>query len=211
MCGLSSAVHLTTQDLALFLSSQWLNDEMINAGTDYILRRLKPGSRVRILNCLFIQALGNHRAQRETYTPPTFSSIERAIRAGIVDVVWFPLHVGGNHWTLLKIDLVSRTIVYADSLYGLPPIDELALVQWWLKSLLSISEDFSVIEPDFVCPRQQDGHSCGIIILSILASVLLQYEPWIPAHAQAHRMEWFLRFCETFADGVCLSSRCAIL
>ncbi|KAJ7773761.1 hypothetical protein B0H14DRAFT_2632141 [Mycena olivaceomarginata] len=39
--GLSPAIHLTTQDLALFLSSEWLNDEMINAGIDYILRGVR--------------------------------------------------------------------------------------------------------------------------------------------------------------------------
>ncbi|KAJ7355749.1 hypothetical protein DFH08DRAFT_772956 [Mycena albidolilacea] len=197
--GLSRAAHLTTQDLALFLSVEWLNDEMINAGTDYILRRLMPGSRIRILNCLFIQRLGNIRAQSEIY-PTSFSPIEKAIYRGLVDTVWFPLHVSGNHWTLLNIDLVSKTIAYADSLYGLPPMEEIALVQWWLKSLLSISEDFSVIEPDFECPRQQDGHSCGIIVLSTLASLLLNYDPWTPELAQSQRMEWFLRLSETSAD-----------
>ncbi|KAJ6580890.1 hypothetical protein B0H19DRAFT_1112801 [Mycena capillaripes] len=197
--GLSRAANLTTQDLALFLSAEWLNDDMINAGTDYILRRLIPGSRIRILNCLFIQRLGNIRAQSEIY-PTSFSPIEKAIRGGLVDTIWFPLHVSGNHWTLLKINLVAKTIAYADSLYGLPPVEEISLVQWWLKSLLSISEDFSVIEPDFEYPRQRDGHSCGIIVLSTLASLLLNYDPWTPEFAQSQRMEWFLRLSETFAD-----------
>jgi Ulp1 family protease len=196
---MSRAAHLTTQDLALFLSAEWLNDEMINAGTDYILRRLMPGSRIRILNCLFTQRLGNIRAQSEKY-PTSFSLIEKAIRRRLVDAVWFPLHVSGNHWMLLKIDLVAKTIVYADSLYGLPPMEEISLVQWWLKSLLSIAEDFSVIKPDFKCPRQQDGHSCGVIVLSTLASLLLNYDPWTPMLAESQRMEWFLRLSETFAD-----------
>ncbi|KAJ6493278.1 hypothetical protein C8R45DRAFT_1073220 [Mycena sanguinolenta] len=175
--GLSRAIHLTTQDLVLFLSTEWLNDEMINAGTDYILRRLLPGSRTRILNCLFIQRLGNIRAQSEIY-PVSLSPIEKAIRSGLVDTVWFPLHVSGNHWMLLKIDIVTQTITHADSLYGLPPIHEVSLVQWWLQSLLTISEEFT--------------HSC---------SLLLNDDPWAPARAHSHRMQWFLRLSETLADG----------
>ncbi|KAJ7683601.1 hypothetical protein B0H17DRAFT_1137725 [Mycena rosella] len=198
--GLSPSVHLTSLDLALFLSFAWLNDEMINTGTDYILRRLEPGSRVRILNCLFIQALANARVKLDVYIPTTFSLIERGIRAGAVDVVWFPLHVSGNHWTLLKIDLVTKTMAYADSLNGSPPMDELALIRWWLKCLLPSSDDFVLVEPDFPCPRQRDGHSCGIIMLSILTSILLKYDAWIPERAQCQRMEWFLRLSETFAD-----------
>ncbi|KAF8173724.1 hypothetical protein K438DRAFT_1920853 [Mycena galopus ATCC 62051] len=198
--GISPSVHLTTQDLALFLSSRWLNDDMINAGADYILRRLEPGSRVRILNCLFIQALGNSHAQREAYIPAAYSPIERGIRAGTVDVVWFPLHIQGNHWMLLRIDLIARTIAYADSLYNLPSMEEVQLVQWWLKSILSTSEEFVIVEADFASPRQQDGHSCGIIVLSTMASVLLKYEPWALASAQSHRLHWFLRLLESFAD-----------
>ncbi|KAJ7176926.1 hypothetical protein C8R46DRAFT_1346848 [Mycena filopes] len=198
--GLTRSVHLTSQDLALFLSSEWLNDEMINAGTDYILRRLERGSRVRILNCLFIQSLANARARYDIYAPSKVPAIDKAIRAGDVDVVWFPLHVSGNHWTLLKIDLNAKTIEFADSLHGLPPIDDIALVQWWLKSVLSSSEDFVLVEPTFPYPRQQDGHSCGIIVLSTLASILLKYSPWTAETAQCERMEWFLRLSAAFAD-----------
>ncbi|KAJ7816556.1 hypothetical protein B0H13DRAFT_2380350 [Mycena leptocephala] len=106
--GLSPPVHLATEDLALFLSSECLNDEMINAGVDYILQQLGPGSRIFILNCLFIQSLRNARASGSGYNLARYS-------AGLVDILWFPLHVSGNHWTLLKIDLVSKTIAYSDS------------------------------------------------------------------------------------------------
>ncbi|KAJ6609212.1 hypothetical protein B0H10DRAFT_2226075 [Mycena sp. CBHHK59/15] len=132
--GLSPAVHLTMQDLASFLGTDWLNDDMINAGVDHILQRLDPWSPIRILNCLFIQSLTNAHAATGggTYRPPKFSPIEKAILAGKVDIIYFPLHVSGNHWTLLKINLLSKTIAYADSLGGSPPSDELALIRCWI-------------------------------------------------------------------------------
>ncbi|KAJ7709362.1 hypothetical protein B0H16DRAFT_1821435 [Mycena metata] len=198
--GLSPAVHLTTQDVAHFLGPQWLNDDMINAGVDYILRRLEPGSRIRILNCLFIQSLANARARSQSYSPPTFSSIEKALRNGTAVIVYLPLHVNGNHWTLLKVDLRNNNICVADSMRGGIPKAEIDLVKWWLASILSGSPSFDVVTPNIPSPRQRDGHSCGIIVLSILATVLLNEEIWCPAHASRHRMEWFLRLTETFAD-----------
>ncbi|KAJ6546747.1 hypothetical protein DFH09DRAFT_1320919 [Mycena vulgaris] len=211
--GLSCAVHLTMPDLASFLGTDWLNDEMINAGADWILRRLEPWSRVRIINCLFIQSLANARtaAGGGSYNPAQFSPIDKAILAGIVDNLYFPLHVSGNHWTLLKIDLVAKTISYTDSLGALgrsPPAEELALVRWWLKSLLPDSPSFSLVPPDFPYPRQTDGHSCGIIVLSTLAMILLDYDAWSPDHAECHRLQWFLNLSETLAspgETVCLS------
>ncbi|KAJ7151882.1 hypothetical protein C8R43DRAFT_1067439 [Mycena crocata] len=203
--GLSPAVHLSTEDLALFLSNDWLNDDMINAGVDYILQRAGGGP-FRILNCLFIQSLRNARVTSATYAPATFSPIEKAIRDGRVDVVWFPLHISGNHWTLLKINLVTRTIAYSDSLRGSMPVEELALVRWWLTSLLPPnSPEFDVIKPDFPSPEQRDYHSCGVIVLSILAAVLLHYDLpevgiWRSEHAVAQRIEWFLRLSAQFAD-----------
>ncbi|KAJ7032518.1 hypothetical protein C8F04DRAFT_958759 [Mycena alexandri] len=198
--GLSPAVHLTTQDVAHFLGPRWLNDDMINAGVDYILRRLEPGSRIRILNCLFIQSLANARARSQSYSPPTFSSIEKALRNGSALIVYLPLHVNGNHWTLLKVDLRNNNICVADSMRGGIPKAEIDLVKWWLASILSGSPSFNVVTPNIPSPRQQDGHSCGIIVLSILAAVLLNEEIWCPAHASRHRMEWFLRLTESFAD-----------
>ncbi|KAJ6585790.1 hypothetical protein B0H19DRAFT_926943 [Mycena capillaripes] len=199
VAGLSPAVHLTTQDLASFLGNDWLNDDMINAGVDYILRRLEPWSRTRILNCLFIQSLSNAHAAGGSYSPPKLSPIDKAIQAGKVDTVYFPLHVAGNHWTLLKINLLSKTIVFADSLGGSAPADQIALVQWWLKSLLPDSPLFSLVPPDFPYPRQQDGHSCGVIVLSVLATILLNYDLWTPEHAACHRIQWFLNLSEPFS------------
>jgi hypothetical protein len=173
---------------------------MINAGVDYILQRLDTGSRVRILNCLFIQSLRNFRAKCTTYSPKSFSPIETAMRAGLVDILWFPLHVSGNHWTLLKINLITRTIAYSDSLGGTIPSDELALIRWWLKSVLGSPAEFRVIAPDFPSPRQADSYSCGIIVLSILGFVLLNFDLWSPEKAESERMQWFLRLSQPFAE-----------
>ncbi|KAJ6521817.1 hypothetical protein DFH09DRAFT_1424506 [Mycena vulgaris] len=143
LCPGSAVRSVLLHQTSSFLGTDWLNDEMINAGTDWILRRLEPWSRIRILNCLFIQSLGiaHTAAAGGSYAPPQFSPIEQAVRAGKVSTLYFPLHVSGNHWTLLKIDLLLKTIAYADSLGGSPPADydawspdhaECHHVQWFL-------------------------------------------------------------------------------
>ncbi|KAJ6546589.1 hypothetical protein B0H10DRAFT_1969601 [Mycena sp. CBHHK59/15] len=182
--GLSAAVHITTQDLVLFLSSEWLNDEMINAGVDYILRQLGPGSRIQVLNYLFIQSLVNAKARSQLYAPPRLSAIEKSIRNGSALIIYLPLHINGNHWTLLKADMCTKTIYVADSLSGLPPADKLDLVRWWLSSILPDAPYFTFVSPNFPSPRQQDSHSCGIIMLSILGDLVPGAHP-SPSHGMA--------------------------
>ncbi|KAK7039864.1 hypothetical protein R3P38DRAFT_2514522 [Favolaschia claudopus] len=161
---------------------------MINAGVDYILRHLDPRSRVRILNCLFIQSLTNLHAARAggSYRPPKLSPIDKAISAGIVDTVYFPLHVTGNHWTLLHIDLVHHTIAFADSLSGSPPSEELALVRWWLKSFFLMAWRSHVeSHPDYNVNTQfisRESYDIFLTICDSLLSLMLVYRKYFPTY-----------------------------
>lgn len=60
--ALDDKLQLPTQDLALFLSNEWLNDDMINSGSDWIQRRLPPTSRIYFADCLLPDIL--HRDAR---------------------------------------------------------------------------------------------------------------------------------------------------
>ena len=199
--ALGAAVHITTEDLARFLSDEWLNDDMINAGADYISRQLGRSSRSRIVNCLLSQSLQNMRALVQQYMPRKPTRLDKEISAGLVDILYLPLHVFGNHWTLLRVDLVEGTFIYHDSLRPLatPPQATIDLITWWLDSILPDSRrmTFRLAEDTFTIPSQGDDHSCGIVILSTLAWILLHYNHWSQETAAAERMEWFIRLSST--------------
>ena len=65
--GFEGGVQFTARHLALFLSNQWL-DEVINAGSDWILRQLGASRRIEINSYLHVQQIHVHLTEA-TYLP----------------------------------------------------------------------------------------------------------------------------------------------
>ncbi|KAI0067574.1 hypothetical protein BV25DRAFT_1876116 [Artomyces pyxidatus] len=201
--GLSRAVVLTTSHLAAFLSNSWLNDEMINAGSDFIMRQLGPHSRVRIANCFLLDSLRNLRARLGDSDYPSYqdSSLDRAIQAGRVDILEVIVHVNGNHWAGISLDIKSRTFFYRDgyNINATASAQDLELLQWYLYGvqLLPTKEAFSPASVFMHSPRQHDAHSCGVNLLSTIAQDhLAGYPEWTQASHASERIEWFLRLSQ---------------
>jgi hypothetical protein len=205
---LGSAVSLTAEHLALFLSDQWLNDDLMNAGADYILRQLSCQCTSRITNSLFLGTICSRKisARGGPYIPAKRgpnSELESFISTGRVTVLYWMVHNGKDHWTLLKIDLTNWTYSYYDSLspHAHPPHETLDLILWWLASLLPKETQPFPSHPapwPLALPRQYDGFSCGVIVLNILGNILIGDQLWTPREGAAHRMEWFLRLSQGF-------------
>ena len=196
------AVQLTTHHFASILSNNWLDDEVINAGANWILQRLGPAkSRTRILNCLMVQQLQHAQSSQLVYTP--WTSLDNLISTCRIDILFLPLHVFGNHWTLLRINFNDHSYSYADCLHHhlTPPSPIFDLINWWLNSLLGVTRVLMAAPFEFDLPTQQDSSSCGIIALDIIARILLHHASWQPDRAAVHRMEWFLRLSEGYAEG----------
>ncbi|KAG7095216.1 hypothetical protein E1B28_005991 [Marasmius oreades] len=116
-----------------------------------------------------------------------------------LDNLYLPLHINGNHWTLLELNLSDHTISYADSLTpstARPPNDVVKILCWWLDGLGIRKPQPAVVAPAFSVARQQDSFSCGVIVLSTLAQILLGRAAWAPDYASDHRMEWFTCLAE---------------
>jgi len=96
--------------------------------------------------------------------------------------------------------------MYADSLsingpnnYVSAPKRIVKPIQWWLTALLP-GAPFSEVSCDFEVPEQLDANSCGVIVLSIMASALLGYSQWTQAVAEVFRMQWFLRLSGVYGQ-----------
>jgi Ulp1 family protease len=198
--GPGVAVHLSAKNLAGFLSDDWLNDDMINAGSDFISRQLGLRSRVRILNALFIQALSNLRSTNSTYAPKCRRLLDELISKGCLDTLFIPLHVNDNHWTLLQIDLTARQYAYVDSMNPSAHLSPAVLdtLIWWLDAVQPCEDirPFTISSQAIAIPCQLDSFSCGIVIPSTIACILLCFAPWDQQHYACECMEWFLRLSE---------------
>ena len=114
--GFGKAVQFAVSHLSSFLSNSWLDDEMINAGSDWILKQgSRASNRIQIINCLHLQQL--QRAQRSDGPYIPLTPIDNLIQSGNIDIIFLPLHVYGNHWTLLCVNLLNSTYSYADCLH----------------------------------------------------------------------------------------------
>ena len=96
--GFGKGVQFTYKHLALFLSNEWLDDEMINAGSGWIHRQAGARRRMEIAHCLHIQQLQHVHTENIPYI--AWARLDHLISAQDVDIIFLPLHVFGNHWDL---------------------------------------------------------------------------------------------------------------
>ncbi|EJD33465.1 hypothetical protein AURDEDRAFT_177449 [Auricularia subglabra TFB-10046 SS5] len=206
-------VHLSTTLCLEFLGCSWMRDEHVNAGFDLVAQQLGPTSRVSFMLCWHLDILHGFRYGHDgtrdpfrTYNPSRPRYGDRAICLGYVDRVFVPAHVNGNHWTLFIVDIRQVSISYFDPMHpdALPPADKLSDLRWWLTGLLP-GRLWPTVPTPVVAQVQSDGSSCGVVLLSSVASLLLGYPQWTQDTWREHRMEWFLRLTEFWHEDNLLS------
>lgn len=193
VAGVVPPHQLTSPQLAMYLGENWLDDEMLNAGAKYVLHHAAVSHpHVAIADTLHVSILSTLRTRPSSADT---TSLALDIQSGRTTIVYFPLHVNSNHWTLLEIDIMAQTFSYADCLHHLPkpPQDQFDTILSWLQLLKPEVAQLTRVPFTLTLPRQQDSSSCGIIVLSLLSSILLQTEMWSSEQASAERMIWFLR------------------
>lgn len=173
----------------------WLNDEIINSYLQLItryLRQLKqnlgPSDRplFHSFNTFFFSKL-----HKEGY-----EGVQRwAKRAKIggeqllsVDTVFIPVHEI-NHWTLMVLRPVDRTIEYFDSL-GSDGAFQVKWIKKWLHGELGSKykdDEWSVLGS--VSSRQDNGSDCGVFLLTNAKAIALGIEPTAfgPSHTKLLR------------------------
>lgn len=199
---------LRTDAIVEMLGPTWLDDEVINSSTEYVMQGACIGlaRRTHVANCFFPEIIRSARAAAGGQSAPTRPhAVDSAIRSGAYDCLMIPLHIT-NHWTRITVDLVNHTIQFMDprddeSSQLCPPTRAIEDLQWWLKSVYP-DVDFRVLEsvPRPNAESQRDGHSCGIVVASEIASDLLGELRWTQETWREHRMRWFLRFARIYFD-----------
>jgi len=77
---------------------QWLDDEIINAGGEYIMQQLGSKSCDHILSCFHVKNLCNLQQQSTRYTTRRPQALDIHIHSHDIDILWLPLHVCDTHW-----------------------------------------------------------------------------------------------------------------
>ncbi|KZV67782.1 hypothetical protein PENSPDRAFT_610974 [Peniophora sp. CONT] len=205
------AIHLSTLELASLLSNRWLNDEILNAGNDWTIRRVAAEAAreqvalsTAIANVYFLPSLRNARSMHPAYRVRPRSALDQGIRTGSITRLHVPANPGGNHWAGYYIDLRSWTYTYIDSLGGSANARDIEHLNWYLHALRpdepSNRRLARALQPAVVAPIQQDSFSCGVVYLDTLASLHAGTPAWSPARAREARIDWFIRLSSLFQE-----------
>ena len=140
-----------------------------------------------------------------------------------MDIIFGPYHKGGNHWTLIYVDVVNGTLLYIDPMR---PRNENDTAQEFAHKWLEWALLHNSVCPDSAVPSkltavttkhavQRDGRNCGIFTMcvSVHGSVckLDIATPNVPKHV--HRIFLnLLSVCQTTSgrDICCCRSRSRI-
>ena len=115
-----------------------------------------------------------------------FNEVERWSRKlslFIMDMIFFPIHYGGNHWTLLVVFMQTKTIYYFDSLGGKGEYYTIWIKQW-LRDVARTQYSFELIDSEwmvqtpFANPRQDNGDDCGVFVC-MCADFLSEHLPLV--------------------------------
>lgn len=192
-----SEITYTADSMLPLLDREWVDDNVINAGLDWIARYLPANSHVAFANS---QLLGVLDSARRVHNMPEFPAarmrLAADIQSGAIRTLEIPVFVNGNHWAGIHINLDNFTYYYRDGLHpnAQPLAQHLSDLQWMLDSLLpGTSRRLTLDRQAPPMPRQYDDVSCGVLYLSMLAHELLGDEAWQQSTADLSRMVWFNR------------------
>ena len=170
--------------------SGWLNDEVISA---YLQAVVDHGHR----------AMGHPRGAKpliHAFSPFFYTTLKErgydavkrwSTRAKVggnnlksVEYVFIPCNPSKNHWTLVAVSPVRKTIEVFDSLHG-SILDKVITTKLWLKGELGssyVDSEWTVIEdPRYrgrgKGPSQNNGSDCGVFAVTTAKMLVLGVDP----------------------------------
>lgn len=186
-----AGVNITRRDIGKVLPQRgtsddaagWLNDEIVTAYLQIVVEHgLKASGHKRgetptmhAFNTFFYKNLNEKGPQ---------SILRWAKKAKIgdeallnVERVFIPVHMHGNHWTLLVVSPKFRTIEYFDSLNG-ASAKQIANAKAWLKQELKTLYKEDEWKTVGRCgPTQNNGADCGVFVSTTAKMIMLGVEP----------------------------------
>ena len=165
-------ITLVRPDLRKLDPRACLNDEIINAYAKLVEASFDGSNRPFVFHTKFYSFLMDPNEG--------FAHVRKwtARRSGTTDLfassaVFFPLHVGNNHWTLAVADMAQRKITYYDSL-GDSGEDYLKNLLTYLRAEHQARHNTPLVEtwvlhsPRTSSPQQKNGYDCGVFCLALL-------------------------------------------
>ena len=169
----------------------WLNDEVIDAylqavvdhGQKVLGHKRGETPKIHAFNTFF------HKKLTEDGGAENVKRWAKRAKIGGKDLekvewVFVPVNVHGNHWTMLVVSPIRKTIEYFDSLHG--ALDGPVMnIKAWLRSELGSAykeEEWKLVEDEGYegrgkGPTQNNGSDCGVFSITTAKMVMLGVDP----------------------------------
>ena len=165
-------IPVTRSDMRTLHRQNWLNDEVINLFLKLMTAR-EASKTDDLPKCYFAQT-NFYTKLAESGKGYCYKDVRRWTKKVDVftkDMIIFPIHCHGNHWTLAVINLIAKRFEYYDSLRGHAGNVLTHLRQWLMdeheakKSAPYDTSGFtSVTWPEGTTPQQRNGSDCGVFM-----------------------------------------------
>ncbi|KAI1780628.1 cysteine proteinase [Hypoxylon cercidicola] len=179
------SVELTPHDFSrLVPAGAWLNDNAIQAALLHLAIFINNAAGIvpkkSTPKCVAISSLYWSGFQRNKQAFPRGLARTWGMRPDNfldIDTVLIPVNKH-NHWTVLVIRPLRRTIAYLDSYYGSPG-PHIRDVRGWLQQFLGpkyVANEWN--EELYDIPRQSNGYDCGVFVITNSICLALGIDPY---------------------------------
>jgi len=181
----------TVRTLCAFRRTTWLHNSAVDHGLD-VIRHSHPhlSNRILLAGCDFWDDLLPHFLEHP-HRPPVLAEIPRVVdeyitQRNTIELLCFPL-LYKRHWFAVFVSFVDLRIRFAEGM-GLDPHPDLVpailfFLDQYLKLDTSMWPSPKSSPKRSPSPKQPDGHSCGILALTLLeqqyTGTSFDYPKWL--------------------------------
>ncbi|CAA7268961.1 unnamed protein product [Cyclocybe aegerita] len=183
----TSSMSLLKSTLSLFLSRKWLSDENTDQMT-HLLQKGVEGSKSHSnviflsnqMGCTIIDLYLNEKSGKSKYNPDGGEHFQRfgARLSGSSRIAGI-IHVNGNHWVAVIVDVGEEKFWYGDPARRSPDVNVRAALLWFLSKHVILVETADFEDVTLPAPMQDfslDWFNCGIFSYNALSHHFL-HEP----------------------------------
>lgn len=142
---------------------RWLNDEIINAYLKLVKTRFDR--KIHVFDSFFYTTCVERKEKG-----PGIESLRHLSKNDYLanDLLFCPIHVNNNHWTLIAVHIADRRIEYYDSLNsnetrGNEILELFTEVLQAMESDESEFKEWTTLQMQNI-PRQDNDHDCGVFM-----------------------------------------------
>lgn len=188
ICELSG-VEVKGSDIRCLAGLSWLNDEVINCYLKLLQARCDAAKQYKVwfYNTFFYAKLADGAADTYNYNAVRRWSKTQKVDITGLDMLIVPVHVHGNHWTLARLNFMTKTAEYYDSLHGAAGNTLKYLRQYVQDEAKTYKNNASYDMCDWQnvsinTARQSNGSDCGVFTL-MFANYLSTNIQLVPPYA----------------------------